>query len=109
MLLISVRDYATIERRSPDVRPYDSRAEGNCRYSAEQIWQWDRDQYELTLRLTEQCGAAPATVRDFHSRYYAVELPTLERLMYEAGFIRVERRDQHFFQPLLVAVNAPAS
>lgn len=104
LLVISVRDYATIERRSPDVRPYGGRAEGNCRYSAEQIWQWDGDQYDLTLRLTEQCGAAPATIRDFHSRYYAVELPTLERLMYEAGFIRVERRDQHFFQPLLVGL-----
>jgi len=105
VLLISVRDYAAIERRSPDIRPYGSRTEGKCRYSAEQIWQWDRDQYDLTLQLTEQCGTGAATVRDFHSRYYAVELPTLERLMYEAGFARVERRDQHFFQPLLVAVS----
>jgi SAM-dependent methyltransferase len=107
VFMISVRDYAAIERRSPDVRPYGSRAEGKCTYSAEQIWQWDEDRYDLTLRLTEQCGTEPATIRDFHSRYYAVELPTLERLLYEAGFVRVERRDQHFFQPLLVALRAP--
>ena len=32
VLLISVRDYAAIERRSPDVRPYGSRTEGRCLY-----------------------------------------------------------------------------
>jgi glycine/sarcosine N-methyltransferase len=106
LLLISVRDYAAIERRSPDIRPYGSRVDGNCRYSAEQIWMWDRDQYDLTLRLAERCGAAVETVREFHSRYYAVDLSTLERLLHESGFVRVERRDQHFFQPLLVAVRA---
>jgi SAM-dependent methyltransferase len=106
LLLISVRDYAAIERRSPDIRPYGSRVEGNCRYSAEQIWTWDRDQYDLTLRLTERCGAAAETVREFHSRYYAVDLSTLERLLRETGFVRVERRDRYFFQPLLVALRS---
>jgi hypothetical protein len=44
-------------------------------------------------------------VRKFHSRYYAVELPTLERLLREAGFGSAARRDEHFFQPLLVGIN----
>jgi hypothetical protein len=48
VLLISVRDYAAIERRSPDVRPYGDHVEGDCRYSAEQIWQWDGDQYDFS-------------------------------------------------------------
>ena len=62
----------------------------------------------LTLQLIQQCGAEPPVVREFHSRYYAVELPTLERLLRETGFDRITRRDEHFFQPLLVAFNAPA-
>lgn len=106
-LVISVRDYAEIERRSPDVRPYGSRTEGDCRYSAEQTWRWEGDQYDLTLRLTQQCGSEPPVVREFHSRYYAVEVSTLERLLREAGVERVTRRDEHFFQPLLVGFNPP--
>ena len=108
VLLISVRDYAAIERRTPDIHAYGSRIEGDCRYAARQIWRWDGDQYDLTLELTQQCGNETPVVHEFHSRYYAVELPTLERLLHEAGFARIARRDEHFFQPLLVAVRAPA-
>jgi len=106
VLLISVRDYAAIERRTPDHHPYGTRTIGDCTYTAEQVWRWEQDQYNLTLRLTEQRAAEPAVVHEFHSRYYAVELPTLERLLREAGFGLVARRDEHFFQPLLVAVNS---
>ena len=105
VLLVSVRDYAAIERRTPDHHPYGTRTVGDCTYTAEQVWRWDGDQYEFTLRLTEQRAADPPLVHEFHSRYYAVELPTLERLLREAGFGLVARRDEHFFQPLLVAVN----
>jgi SAM-dependent methyltransferase len=108
VLLVSVRDYAMIERRTPDRRPYGTRREGGCDYTAEQIWSWDGDQYDLLLRLTEQCGAAAPIVHEMHSRYYAVPLSTLERLLHEAGFGSVARRDEHFFQPLLVAINSPA-
>ena len=105
VLVVSVRDYATIERRSPDRRPYGTRREGGCDYTAEQVWSWDGDQYDLVLQLTEQCGNAAPIVHEFHSRYYAVALSTLELLLHEAGFDSVMRRDEHFFQPLLVAVN----
>jgi ubiquinone/menaquinone biosynthesis C-methylase UbiE len=107
VLLVSVRDYATIERRTPDHHPYGTRMVGDHVYTAEQVWRWDGNQYDLTLRLTVQRGAEPEVVHQFHSRYYAVELPTLERLLREAGFALVARRDEHFFQPLLVAVDAP--
>jgi SAM-dependent methyltransferase len=107
VLLVSVRDYAAIERRSPDVHPYGSRSEGGCDYAAEQTWLWDGDQYDLTLRLTEQCRDRAAVVHEWHTRYYAVTLATLERLLGEAGFEGICRRDEHFFQPLLVAINPP--
>jgi SAM-dependent methyltransferase len=107
VLLISVRDYATIERRTPDHRPYGTRVEGNCQYTLEQVWEWEGEQYDLTLRMTEQCGANAPVVHEFRSRYYAVTLATLERLLREAGFGSVVRRDEHFFQPLLVGINLP--
>lgn len=105
VLVVSVRDYAAIERRSPDRRPYGTRSEGGCHYTAEQIWSWEGDQYDLLLRLTEQCGNAAPIVHEFRSRYYAVALSTLERLLRGAGFDSIVRRDEHFFQPLLVAIN----
>jgi glycine/sarcosine N-methyltransferase len=108
VLLISVRDYATIERRTPDHHPIGTRVVGDCQYSVDQIWHWDGDQYDLTLRLAEQRAGAAPVVHEFHSRYYAVELSTLERLLHEAGFATVVRRDAHFFQPLLVGVNPAA-
>lgn len=80
----------------------------DCAYTAEQIGEWEGNHYDLTLRLTAQCGAQSPVVHEFRSRYYAVEIPTLERLLADAGFVSVARRDEQFFQPLLVAVNAPA-
>jgi 2-polyprenyl-3-methyl-5-hydroxy-6-metoxy-1,4-benzoquinol methylase len=65
VLLISTRDYAAIERRTPDRRPYGTRTEGGCDYSAEQIWSWDGDQYDLALQLTERlrrCAACRARI-----------------------------------------------
>lgn len=81
---------------------------GERTYAAEQIWRWDGDQYDLTLRLTEQHADAPPVVHEFHSRSYAVTLARLEALLREAGFDHTARRDEYFFQPLLVAINPPA-
>jgi len=105
VFVFSVRDYAAIERRSPDHHSYGTRNVGDRTYAAEQIWRWDGDQYDLTLRLSEQCATEPAIVHEFHSRYYAITLQRLEQLLREAGFGVIARRDEHFFQPLLVAVN----
>src|SRR5262249_28548587 len=92
VLVLSVRDYAAIERRSPDHHDYGPRSVGACTYTAEQIWRWDGDQYDLTLRLSEQCATEPAIVHEFHSRYYAITLQRLEQLLREAGFGVIARR-----------------
>jgi glycine/sarcosine N-methyltransferase len=108
ILLVSVRDYATIERRTPDLHSYGTRAIGGCTYAAEQSWEWEGNEYALTLRLTEECKPSAPVIREFRSRYYAVDLATLERLLRAAGFAKILRRDAFFFQPLLVAVNPAA-
>jgi len=103
VLLVSVRDYAAIERKSPDIRPYGARTDGDRRYTVEQVWEWDGDQYDLTMRIHEEPPEGQTQTHSFRTRYYAVTTATLERLLREAGFARVERRDEWFFQPLLVA------
>jgi len=56
-MVISVRDYASIERRNPDVRPHGLRRDGDRRFLAVQVWEWDADQYDLRLYLTVESVA----------------------------------------------------
>ncbi len=104
VLILSVRDYAAIERHSPDVRPYPSHTEGGRRFTAEQVWEWDGDRYDLTLRLTEEAPCEAPRDHLLRTRYYAVTIARLLELLGAAGFARVERRDGAFFQPLVIGV-----
>jgi SAM-dependent methyltransferase len=106
VLIVSVRDYATIERRSPGMRPYASHTEGGRRYTAEQEWGWDGDRYDLTLRRTEEAPGELPRRRLFRRGYGAVTIARLLELLAAAGFVRVERRDEAFFQPLVVGMAA---
>lgn len=100
--VFSVRDYATTERKNPDVRPYGMRVEDGKRFVAVQVWEWDGDQYDLRIYLTSESPAGACETRVLRSRYYAVPIATLLRLMAEAGFVDIERRDDVLFQPVLV-------
>jgi len=107
--VLSVRDYEAINRKSPDVRPYGLRYDGDRRFLAVQVWEWDADQYDLSMYLISQQanGACDTTV--LKSRYYAITIPRLLHLLTEAGFEQVERRDDVMFQPVLLGrrANAP--
>ncbi|MEO8675866.1 MAG: class I SAM-dependent methyltransferase [Casimicrobiaceae bacterium] len=100
----SVRDYAVIERRNPDVRPYGMRNEGGRRFLAVQVWEWEGegDQYDLRIYLTSESPAGACETRVLRSRYYAVPIAKLLLLMADAGFVDIERRDDVLFQPVLV-------
>lgn len=102
--IASVRDYAAIKRVPHDVRPYGSRVEGDRRYSAEQVWDWDGDWYDLTLRLAEDAPGQTRHMLEFRTRYYAVTIAQVLELMEGAGFVGVHRRDGEFFQPLVVGL-----
>ena len=101
--LFSVRDYETIERKSPDVRPYGMRYEGNSRFLAVQVWEWDADQYEMRMYLTSESPTGACETRVLRSRYYAVGIARLLELLTEAGFEDAQRKDEVFFQTVLVA------
>ena len=100
--IFSVRDYATIERKSPDVRPYGMRYGGGSRFLAVQVWEWDADQYELRMYLTSESPTGTCETRVLRSRYYAVTISRLLELLAEAGFEDAKRKDDVFFQPVLV-------
>jgi len=101
--VFSVRDYASIERKNPDVRPYGLRydAAGN-RFLAIQVWEWDGDQYDVRMYLTTEMADGTCTTRVLRSRYYAVSIGRLYELMEEAGFADIQRLDGVLFQPVLV-------
>jgi SAM-dependent methyltransferase len=104
--VFSVRDYAALERRSPDVRPYGARVEDGRRFLAVQVWEWDGDRYDLRMYLTTESPAGQCETRVLRSRYYAVTIARLLELMTQAGFAAVERRDGVLLQPVLIGRRA---
>ncbi len=103
-LVISVRDYAAMIRRSPDVQPHAMHAEGGCRQLTVQAWEWDGDQYDVRLYLTEERPDGSCATQLLRSRVYAISVGRLLQLMREAGFVETERRDGVLFQPVLVGL-----
>lgn len=100
LAVFSVRDYAKIERRSPDVRPYGLRVESDRRFLAVQTWEWEEEQYNLSMYLTSEFKDGTCTTEVLRSRYYAISIERLLELLKEAGFVGVERRDDVLFQPV---------
>lgn len=102
LAVYSVRDYANIERKSPDVRPYGLRTEGQTRFLAVQAWEWDGDHYELRMYLTQESPGGTCSTRVLVTRYYAVTIDRLMELMAQAGFVSLERLDGVLFQPIIL-------
>lgn len=105
--IFSVRDYASIERKTPDVRPYGMRYEAGNRFLAVQVWEWDADQYDLRIYLTLEAADGTCETRVLCSRYYAVSITRLSELLVMAGFVDIQRDDHVLHQPTLVARRAP--
>ena len=100
VVVFSIRDYAKIERKSPDVRPYGLRRDGDQRFLAVQVWEWEGNRYDLRVYLTTDAASSCRTTV-LCSRYYAVPIARLLELLNQAGFVEVERRDDVFFQPVI--------
>ena len=103
VVILSVRDYAAIERRSPDVRPYGLRYDGTSRFLAVQVWEWEEEHYNLRIYLTSESAEGECETRVLRSRYYAVPIDHLLALLSTAGFVEMQREDNVYFQPVLVA------
>jgi SAM-dependent methyltransferase len=100
--LISVRDYAAMELHGTQLHPYGVQERGDTRFLLFQLWDCTPPLYETTFYVVEHASGKDPITRAVRSTYYAVPIPTLMRLMGQAGFEEVRRVDGGFFQPVLV-------
>lgn len=101
--IISVRDYANLERGGRQLHPrlvHDSPA---GRLFMFDVWDFDGDYYNLTIYAVEDRGQAAAVTHVMRGgRYYCVTIERLEELLRQAGFRQVVTLRDRFFQPAIV-------
>jgi hypothetical protein len=107
--VLSIRDYSTIERKSPDVKPYGMRYDGMNRFLAVQVWEWAGERYSLRIYLTTESADGTCRTEVIKSQYYAISIEQLMSLMRRAGFDEVSRKDSVLFQPVITARRANAA
>lgn len=103
--VITLRDYAREARGRHLVKPYGVRLEGGKRYLLFQVWDFNGEgsHYDLSFFFVEEDLRTQETrTHTLRSRYYAVSTDRLCELMRAAGFERVRRIDDAFYQPVLV-------
>jgi SAM-dependent methyltransferase len=103
LCLISLRDYAALERGGVQVRQHGVRSENGTRWILFQVWEWRGSIYDLHFYFVADGGQSSCVTQVFHSSYYAVSIEHLMRLMVSVGFEQVQRIDNVFFQPVIVA------
>ena len=102
--LLTVRDYDKEPRGKNILKPYGVRVEDGVRYSIFQVWDFaGDDHYDLTMYVVlDRINEGTVDARAMRSRCYAIGTDRLLALMAEAGFERVRRLDDVFYQPVLV-------
>lgn len=102
--IVSVRDYAALEHRGVQFKPYAVRVEGNVRYALFQVWEWHGSLYHMHFYVVRDDGAENCETHVMRSTYYAISIADLMTMMTRAGFEDVQRIDDVFFQPILTGV-----
>ncbi len=105
--IISVRDYADMERGGTRFYPRTVHVTNDKRIVIFDLWQFDGDYYDITTYIVEDNLNKPAkTVVSQGGKYYCITIVKLEKLLKKAGFSRVEILRDKFFQPLLLGVKS---
>jgi ubiquinone/menaquinone biosynthesis C-methylase UbiE len=106
--IVSMRDYGpppppgTVE-----AHPYAERTWAGRRYRVRQVWSWRGPRYDLSLEFVEM-GQTREGTTVLVSSYLAIPVGEVADLMRAAGFTRVQRLDNRFFQPVLVGTRPVA-
>ncbi len=101
--IVTLRDYDQAERGRGIVKPYGVREVDGTRYLIWQVWDFDDNQYDLSMYFVEDnMRDSAGHTHIMRSRYYAISPSSVLALMGEAGFVELERLDEVFFQPVLV-------
>jgi len=104
LCIVSVRDYAALEHGGVQFKPYGVRVDGNARYSLFQVWEWHGSFYDVHFYVVRDDGSEHCQTHVMRSRYYAISIAELMTMMTRAGFEKVHRIDDAFFQPVLTGV-----
>jgi len=104
LCIVSVRDYAVLEHGGVQFKPYGVRVENNTRYALFQVWEWHGSLYDVHFYVVRDEGAESCETHVMRSTYYAVSIADVMAMMARAGFAKVHRLDDVFFQPVLVGV-----
>jgi SAM-dependent methyltransferase len=101
--IISVRDYANMERGGKQLLPRHAHQTGTGHLIVFDLWEFDGDYYDFTTYLIDDQGQPDAKTQVIRGgRYYCVTLARLETLLHEAGFGQVTILRERFYQPLLI-------
>lgn len=101
--LLTIRAYDKEARGRGIVKPYGVRQEGGKRYVIFQVWDFEGEQYALSMYFIEDdMQSAAVTTHVMRSHYYAISPHHLRELMAQSGFVDVQRLDEAFYQPVLV-------
>jgi SAM-dependent methyltransferase len=102
--IISVRDYASMERGGKKLYPRQAHETGDGRIVVFDLWEFDgEDFYDFTTYIVEDKGETTANTHVIRGgRYYCVTLSTLVKLLSQAGFQQVTTVRDRFYQPLLI-------
>lgn len=100
--IITVRDYEKEDFSKQQVKPYGIREVNGIRWLLWQVWDPHPPTYDVTLYFAEDRGGAECRTHIMRSKYYAVSIPSLMKMMRYSGFDDVIRLDDRFFQPIIV-------
>jgi SAM-dependent methyltransferase len=101
--LITVRDYEHEPRGTGLVKPYGVRIENGRRWIGLQVWDFDGDQYDMTLYLIEEdLATGEVQTHAMRTRCYAAGTKRLLTLLKQAGFVQTRRLDDVYYQPVLI-------
>ena len=108
--IISVRDYAAIERDGVRLYPRTVHHTSKGRVILFDVWDFDGDFYDLTTYIVEDNDRPTATTHVIRGgRYYCVSIATIQSLLLQAGFQQVATLRDRFFQPLIVGMKGKLS
>ena len=103
--LISVRDYANMERSGQKMNSSTVHATEDGKLLLFDLWEFDGDFYDFTTYAVLDKGDDGLETQVMRGgRYYCVTLPTLEKLMRQAGFKKIVTLRERFFQPLIIGM-----
>lgn len=104
VVLVSLRDYDTVDRSPTSVHDYGVRARDGVTYRLRQEWSWtSATHYRTTMVVERLDGTAWTEVARGQASYHAVTIPRMLALMGRAGLRGRRATESDFFQPVLVA------